>query len=147
LQTQLLCALRLGYRSRAEQLREVWGIQRFLPPRHLPTLHTAVSRLRLALGDSDWVITRDQGYALPEGVELSDWEHSAQTLSASAAPPPDARARLLEFVRAEGETGSREIAEALELSASTTLRLLRSLTAEGVLLREGSGRLTWYRPS
>jgi predicted ArsR family transcriptional regulator len=78
-------------------------------------------------------------------VELISWEQSAQTLSASAAPPPDARARLLEFVRAEGETGSREIAEALELSPSTALRLLRSLTAEGALVREGSGRLTRYR--
>jgi DNA-binding transcriptional ArsR family regulator len=142
---KLLFALRLGHRSREELLREVWGIQRFLPGRHLPTLHTAISRLRLALGDPDWVITRDEGYALPEGVELISWEQSAQTHSASAAPPPDTRARLLEFVRAEGETGSREIAEALELSASTALRLLRSLTAEGLLVRAGSGRLTRYR--
>jgi DNA-binding transcriptional ArsR family regulator len=142
---KLLFALRLGYRGREELLREVWGIQRFLPGRHLATLHTAVSRLRLALGDPDWVITRDEGYALPEGVELISWEQSAQTLSASAAPPLDPRARLLEFVRAEGETGSREIAEALELSASTTLRLLRSLTEEGALVREGSGRRTRYR--
>jgi DNA-binding transcriptional ArsR family regulator len=142
---KLLFALRLGFKSREELLREVWGIQRFLPARHLPTLHTAVSRLRLALGDPDWVITRDEGYALSEGVEVFSWEQAAETLSASAAPPPDARARVLDFIRAEGGTGSKEIAEALELSASTVLRLLRRLSEEGLLVRDGSGRSTRYR--
>jgi DNA-binding transcriptional ArsR family regulator len=144
---KLLFALRLGYKSRAELLSEVWGIQRFLPARHLPTLHTAVSRLRLALGDPDWVITRDDGYALLEGVELLRWEHAEETHSASAAPPPDTRSRVLEFVRAEGETGSREIAAALELSTSTALRLLRRLSEEGLLVRAGGGRSTRYRCS
>lgn len=142
---KLLLALRFGFRTREQLLSEVWGIQRFLPGRHLPTLHTAVSRLRLALGDPAWVLTRDEGYALLEGVEVISWEQAADTLSASAASPPDARARVLEFIRAEGQTGSGEIAAALALSASTTLRLLRRLSEEGLLVRDGSGRSTRYR--
>jgi DNA-binding transcriptional ArsR family regulator len=144
---KLLLALRQGYRSRAELLAEVWGIQRFVPSRHTPTLHTAVSRLRLALGEPEWVLTRDDGYALFEGVEVLDWAQLEETPSASAAPPPDARARVLELIRSSGEAGTSEVASTLGLSASTVLRLLRGLAEEGLLIRDGSGRSTRYRCS
>jgi len=118
-----------------------------VPSRHTPTLHTAVSRLRLALGEPEWVLTRDDGYALSEGVEVLDWSRLEETPSASAAPPPDARARVLELIRTRGQAGTSEVASALGLSASTGLRLLRGLAQEGLLVRDGSGRSTRYRCS
>ncbi|HKO92917.1 MAG TPA: helix-turn-helix domain-containing protein, partial [Polyangiaceae bacterium] len=144
---KLLLALRQGYRSRADLLAEVWGIQRFVPARHMPTLHTAVSRLRLALAEPDWVLTRDDGYALLQGVEVLHWAQPEDTPSASAAPPPDARARVLELIRSLGEAGTSEVASTLGLSASTVLRLLRGLAEAGLLVRAGSGRATRYRCS
>jgi DNA-binding transcriptional ArsR family regulator len=141
----LLYAIRTGEKSRAVLLQEVWGIARFVPSRHLPALHTAVSRLRLALGEPDWVLTLADGYALLEGVEVLNWDRGVEPLvSASAAPPPDDRERLLELVAQRGEVRAREVAEALDLSESTALRLLRRLSDESLLVRRGAGRHTRY---
>jgi DNA-binding transcriptional ArsR family regulator len=142
---KLLFAIRDGKKSRADLLNEVWGIARFVPARHTPTLHTAVSRLRMAIAEPDWVLTLDDGYPLFEGVEVLNWDaHAEELFSASAAPPPDNRERVLEFIRTGGEVSSREIASALDLSESTALRLVRRLCDEGLLERRGGGRSTRY---
>jgi DNA-binding transcriptional ArsR family regulator len=142
---KLLFALRLGYKSREQLLAEVWGITRFVPSRHNAVLHTAVSRLRSALGDPDWVITRDDGYALVEGVEIVGTDTPDDgAWSASLPPPPDDRQRVLEFVSSHGPVSSRDVAQALELSESTALRLLKRLAEEGRVERHGSGRSTRY---
>jgi MarR family protein len=67
---KLLAELGRGYRSRAELMRDVWNIVHFVPARHTPTLHTAISRLRVALAVPDWIVTYDDGYALAAGVEV-----------------------------------------------------------------------------
>jgi len=142
---KLLFALRVGYKSRASLLEEVWGIARFDPLRHTAVLHTAVSRLRGALGEPEWIVTHDDGYALPEGIEVVKLGESVESESlASIAPPPGEDARVLEFVAARGQVSSAEVAEALRLSASTALRLLRRLSESGVLVKSGSGRTTRY---
>ncbi len=147
---RLLVELGRGYRSRAELMRDVWSIGHFSPARHLPTLHTAISRLRVALAEPDWVITHDDGYSLASGVELltfDDGEAGSTFVSAagsSIAPPPDDRQRVLSHIEQHGALGSAEVAKALHLSGSTTLRLLRGLCAEGLLERHGSGRATRY---
>ena len=142
---KLLLALRHGYKSRAELLHDVWGITRFVPSRHTPTLHTAVSRLRVALAEPDWLITHEDGYALQEGVEVVTWEAKVEVSSASELPaPPGERERVLEFVEQNGAVSSAEVARGLKLSASSALRILRSLAEEGLLARRGGGRSTRY---
>ncbi len=148
---KLLFALSRGYRSRSELLREVWSIAHFVPARHTPALHTAVSRLRYALGALDWVITHDDGYSLAPGVEVlacGDAEAGPPSAPASPSlPPPDDRRRVLEHVSARGPASSAEVARALRLSASTALRLLRALCEEGLLEKKGGGRSTRYGPA
>lgn len=142
---KLLFALRVGYKSRAKLLEEVWGIARFDPLRHTAVLHTAVSRLRGALGEPEWIVTHDDGYALPEGIEVVRLGDGIESESlASIAPPPGEDARVLELVAARGQVSSAEIAEELRLSPSTALRLLKRLAESGVLVKSGSGRATRY---
>jgi DNA-binding transcriptional ArsR family regulator len=142
---KLLLAIRHGFKSRAQLLQEVWGVARFVPSRHNAVLHTAVSRLRGALVDPDWVITLDDGYALAEGVEIVGAESLDDAAwSASAPPPPDDRQRVLDFAAAHAEVSSREVARALDISESTALRLLKRLSDEGLLERRGGGRATRY---
>jgi Winged helix-turn-helix DNA-binding len=148
---KLLLELRRGYRSRAELLRDVWNISHFVPLRHLPTLHTAISRLRLAVAEPDWVLTHDEGYSLELGIEVvllgeADVLSAADEDSLTSIPaPPDDRDRVLSFILRQGATSSGDVARALRLSASSVLRVLRRLCAEGLLEREGGGRSTRYR--
>jgi hypothetical protein len=148
---KLLFTLARGYRSRSDLLRDVWNIAHFVPARHTPTLHTAVSRLRYALGALDWVMTHDDGYSLAAGVEVlsfGDADAGGVSLQVDATfsipPPPDERQRVLDHVSKEGPLSSAEVARALRLSGSTALRLLRALTEEGLLERKGGGRSTRY---
>ena len=142
---KLLFALRNGYRSRAELLEEVWGIARFDPLRHTSVLHTAVSRLRAALAESEWIATYDEGYALIEGIEVVALaRHRESESAASVAPPPGEDERVIEFVAARGRVSSAEVAEELRLSASTALRVLRRLAQAGMLKKSGTGRATRY---
>ncbi len=142
---KLLLVLRNGYRSRANLLEQVWGIARFDPLRHTAVLHTAISRLRGALGEPEWIQTHDDGYALPEGVEVVTLGHGIESeTAASIAPPPGDDARVLKLVELRGQISSAEVAEELRLSSSTALRLLKRLAESGVLVRSGSGRTTRY---
>jgi hypothetical protein len=169
---KLLAELGRGYRSRAELMRDVWNINHFVPTRHTPTLHTAISRLRVALAVPDWIVTYDDGYALAPGVEVLSFSEldgaepgaapgvsdatspSATAASASGArtsgaplslPPPDDRQRLLAYVTKHGPQSSADLARGLRLSGSTVLRLLRGLVAECHLERQGSGKATRYQ--
>jgi len=145
---KLLLELGRGYRSRADLLRDVWNIGSFVPARHTPTLHTTVSRLRVALGDADWIVTHDDGYALAEGVELLVFgaEAAAPTSPGTpSSPPADDRQRVLALIAADGTVSSADVARGLELSSSTALRALRRLVEDGELERIGSGRATRYR--
>lgn len=148
---RLLSELGRGYRSRAELMRDVWNIGHFVPARHTPTLHTAISRLRVALAEPAWIITHDDGYSLANAVELLVLDDANANAGApiaaaepSIAPPPDDRQRVLAHIVKHGALGSAELAKALRLSGSTVLRLLRTLCAEGQLVRRGSGRATRY---
>jgi hypothetical protein len=140
-----LFALARGYQSRAALIADVWSILRFVPARHIAVIHTAVSRLRLALAEPDWIVTHDDGYALAEGVELVTLEGTSVPV-ASAIPPALAdRDRALSFIDKNGPSSSAQVAAALKLSASTALRVLRALADEGTLEKSGGGRATRYR--
>ena len=148
---KLLAELRRGYRSRAELLRDVWSIGLFVPARHTATLHTAISRLRFALGSVEWIITHDDGYSLAPGVEglafgeAEGIEGPALPTLAPSLPPPDDRERVLEHISKAGPLSSVEVAKSLRLSNSTALRSLRELCARGLIEKQGGGRSTRYR--
>jgi hypothetical protein len=141
---KVLLALGRGYQSRAALITDVWGIAHFDPQRHNAVIHTAVSRLRLGLGEPEWIATENDGYSLAEGVEIVTAEGEFGPV-ASAPPPAIAdRDRALEFIKKNGPASSAQVAAALRLSASTALRLLRSLADEGALEKSGGGRATRY---
>lgn len=146
---RLLLELARGYRSRAELMREVWNIGHYAPARHTATLHTAVSRLRVALAEPDWIITHDDGYSLAAGVQVLAFDDGAMLgptplPGLPSLPPPDDRQRVLHHIEKHGAQSSAELGKALRLSGSTALRLLRALCEEGLLERQGSGRATRY---
>jgi hypothetical protein len=145
---RVLFEISAGYRSRESLAAAVWNIHRFVPARHAPVLHTAVSRLRLAMGEPEWIVTHPDGYELAEGIELVTFDsaHGAGALP-SEAPPPDERGRVLAWIEKNGAQSSAEVAKGLGLSNSTALRLLRKLAGEGVLTRRGGGRSTRYERS
>jgi DNA-binding winged helix-turn-helix (wHTH) protein len=151
---KLLLELRGGYKSRAALIADVWGIARFVPARHVAVLHTAVSRLRVALSEPDWIVTHDDGYALAEGVEIVTLEDDStpseprEPLVPSNPPPaPDDRGPVLALVEKQGSVSSAEVASELGISASSALRVLRALANEGLLVRTGGGRSTRYQPA
>ncbi|MEZ4226001.1 MAG: winged helix-turn-helix transcriptional regulator [Polyangiaceae bacterium] len=143
---RVLFALREGYQSRERLLESIWGITRFVPQRHVPVLHTAVSRLRVALGDGEWVLTLDDGYSLASDVEVLDLGglHVPGAPATSPPPPPSDAERVLEYLRNNSNSSSSDVATALSISASAALRLLRRLTEEGEVTRQGGGRSTRY---
>lgn len=69
---RLLRALAGGARhEKASLLRLVWNLGSYSPDRHDAVIHTAISRLRGALGTArHWVEVRDGAYSLAGGVEL-----------------------------------------------------------------------------
>jgi hypothetical protein len=146
---RLLLELARGYRTRAELMRDIWNIGHPAPARHTATLHAAVSRLRVALAEPDWIITHDDGYSLSAGVEVLVFDDAvplgrASASGAASAPAPDDRQRVLQHIEKHGAQSSAELGRALRLSGSTALRLLRALCEEGLLERQGSGRATRY---
>lgn len=142
---RLLFELEGGYRSRESLASTIWNVRRFVPSRHGAVLHTAVSRLRLALGEPEWIVTLPEGYALAAGVELVRFDATrAPGTLPSETPPPDDRSRVLAWVEQHGSSSSAEVAKALRLSSSTALRILRKLAEEGLLARRGGGRSTRY---
>ena len=141
---RVLFALQNGYQSRERLLESIWGISRFVPQRHVPVLHTAVSRLRVALGPGEWVLTHDDGYSLAPDVEVVDLAGLQGPTPATVPPPPSDSDRVVELLRAQGSCSSSDVASALGISASAALRLLRRLTELGDVAREGGGRSTRY---
>lgn len=142
---RLLLALREGYQARETLVTSVWGLGRYSPTRHNAVINTAVSRLRLALGEPAWIVTHETGYLLAEGVEIVTLEgEAAVATSPSARPPPAEHDRVTALIGREGPMSSAEVGRALRMSPSTALRLLRKLADDGVLVRVGGGRSTRY---
>lgn len=144
---RMLLALRSGYQSREALIGTVWGLGSYNPNKHNAVINTAVSRLRLALGQPGWIITHEMGYSLDEGVGIVTLK-DAQPLSTTATshpPPPSLDGRVMRFIAEEGAASSAEVARALRISASSALRRLRQLAAAGQLERVGRGRATRYQ--
>jgi hypothetical protein len=143
---RLLASLAQGFQSREDLVSLVWGLGRYNPSKHNAVINTAVSRLRLALGEPAWVVTHEGGYLLADGVEIVSLEAGAANVaSPSSRPPPDPeRDRVLAVLEAHGPSGSAEVARRLRMSPSTALRLLRRLADDGTLVRQGAGRSTRY---
>jgi DNA-binding winged helix-turn-helix (wHTH) protein len=153
----LLEALRHGERTKEALVQEVWNVPRYAPQLHDAVVHTAIARLRRALGDaSDWVCTTPQGYALAEDVvvlaiegaaPVRTGEHEVEPALAEEArqpsPSEDLQRRIVALL-GRRPTGISELASSLRSSEATVLRRLRELMARGEVAREGSGKRTRY---
>lgn len=153
----LLEALRHGERTKEALVQEVWNVPRYAPQLHDAVVHTAIARLRRALGDaSDWVCTTPQGYALAEDVvvlaiegaaPVRPGEHEVEPALAEEArqpsPSEDLQRRIVALL-GRRPTGISELASSLRSSEATVLRRLRELMARGEVAREGSGKRTRY---
>ncbi len=144
---RMLLALRHGYQSREALMNTVWGLGSYHPSRHNAVINTAASRLRLALGHPDWLVTHELGYSLADGVRVVTMEDKTllSTSAHAVPPPPSVDGRITQFLAREGAASSAQVARALRVSASAALRRLRQLVAQGQIVREGSGRATRYR--
>jgi hypothetical protein len=166
----LLRAIAARPKSKEDLILEVWHLNVYRPDRHDAVVHTAISRLRTALGNhAAWVQAASGGYGLAPGVELVDLSvgqasagRSTANLpgdssdipapsepqeSASREPESDPRrAIILELVARADGAATRDVAERLQVSEMTALRLLGALVDEGCIERVGRGRGTRYRP-
>ena len=140
-------------RTREALMRAVWGIGNYVPHRHDPTLHTAVTRLRAALAPrSDWVVTTSDGYGLASDVDLVVLDslsspHKIICGQRVSDTRTNRRSRALAVIAESREASCAEIADKLELSPASALRLLSSLIASDELVRVGKGKATRYRIS
>lgn len=147
-----------GPRSKEDLVREVWRVARYAAQLHDPVVYTAITRLRRALGPaSEWLQTTAQGYALhPEVKTLTLALDAPQRESLEDAPDrpilpitsvPAASDPLVARIQSllARPLSSAQLAEALGVSEATTLRRLRILAREGVVVREGIGKRTRYR--
>ncbi|MFN9811680.1 MAG: hypothetical protein ACK6CU_18825 [Deltaproteobacteria bacterium] len=158
----LLEALRHGERSKETLVQDVWRVPRYAPQLHDAVVHTAIARLRRALGDAaEWVRTTPQGYALSEDVvvvtiegapptaTVRPREHAPEGQTAVAdearvpSPSEDLQRRIVALL-GRRPTSSSELAASLRSSEATVLRRLRELMARGEVAREGSGKSTRY---
>jgi DNA-binding winged helix-turn-helix (wHTH) protein len=150
---ELLDALRSGAREKEDLVREVWGVAKYAPQLHDAVVHTAIARLRRAMGEAGaWIETTPQGYALRADVgvvELSSRTPAREIATrATEAPRPPEPAASLDALRsalAERPLRSSEIAERLGTSEATALRRLREAVASGEIARDGVGKRTRYR--
>jgi len=142
-----------GAKTNAGLLGSVWGLTKYSPSRHDPTLHTAVARLRAALAPhAEWVVTTAQGYQLAPDVELvvvrDELEvHVPGGLAVESSGIPetsDRESHILEIIGRRRVASSAELAQDLRVSDATALRSLRALVADGRLLRTGRGKGTRY---
>lgn len=142
-----------GPSSNAALVAAVWGLGNYSPARHDPTLHTAVARLRAALGSNgEWVMTTANGYQLAAGVEMvmavEELEiHAPDDLGIdyeSVSPVSDRQSHILEIIGRRRAASSAELAQDLRVSDATALRSLRELVADGRLVRTGRGKGTRY---
>lgn len=157
---ELLAALGRGERTKEDLIREVWRVGRYSPQHHDGVIHTAVARLRRALGPlGDWIRTTSQGYALQPGVRIQSLDAApgdrAEGLDApshdrvadaqpSLAVSSDDVGERIVAMLARGPLASGELAERLRISEATALRRLRELIATGRVVRHGSGKRTRY---
>ncbi len=147
---ELLVALRGGERTKEELVADVWRVPRYAPQLHDAVVHTAIARLRRALGPAaDWIRTTPVGYALAESVRLVSVEAPATQAEVAErtieTPAKELAERILDALD-RGTDRVPELADALGVSSATVLRRLRELTAEGRAVREGAGKSTRYRP-
>ncbi len=148
----LLRALAGGTRSKEDLIRDVWRLNVYRPEKHDAVVHTAISRLRTALGPRGaWVQASGGGYALASDVELLELTTTGASLpskrtgtenEARAADPR--RELVLELVRRPNGAATREVAQKLNVSEMTALRWLAGLVDEGLIQRTGRGRNTRY---
>lgn len=149
----LLRALACGPRSKEDLIREVWQLNVYRPEKHDAVVHTAVSRLRSALGShAGWIQVSGVGYRIAQGVEVrenAERARGAAPITPSELPPAldPRRTAVLELVQREGGAATRDVVERLKISEMTALRLLTLLVDEGVIERIGRGRNTRYTPA
>lgn len=162
---EILAAIAIGPRAKEDLVRDVWRVPRYAPQLHDPVVHTAVARLRRAMGEAGaWIETEPSGYVLRAEVGILDVApdrpragagagrrevlraDGREALRAERAEPAierDPAAALLDVLE-EGPLRASEIAERLGTSESTVLRRLRALIARGDVSREGVGKRTRY---
>lgn len=168
---EILETLRRGPRSKEELVREIWRVGRYAPHLHDAVLHTAVARVRRAMGSAaEWLETTPGGYALREDVALivlrsagiardadadadADPDETSNPTDAPREPPaplaPPAPsedlAQALLRVLARGPASIAQLEDASGASPATVLRRLRELIAKDLVIREGRGKRTRYR--
>jgi hypothetical protein len=143
----LLEALASAERSKESLVAEVWKVPRYAPHLHDAVVHTAIARLRRALGPAqEWLRTTPSGYAL-DAVDLvsSGVVVEAAPSEASGEGESDPLEERVLGAIGKGHERVPELASALDVSAATVLRRLRALQAQGRVVREGSGKGTRYR--
>lgn len=159
-----------GPRTKEELLLRVWGLRAYHPERHDAVIHTAVSRLRSALGPGARHITVHDGtYGLAPGVEiLEEVAGTFRSVEAGAGipkgpspgapggtspsygppvPAPSSHARRLHLLLDAARRGPLTTPDAARLarvSDVTALRDLGLLVERGALIRVGRGRNTRY---
>ncbi|MGE0787001.1 MAG: hypothetical protein AB7S26_15110 [Sandaracinaceae bacterium] len=151
---ELLNAIAHADGRRESLLRVVWGLRTYRPQRHDSVIKTTVSRLRSALGDAgSWIVTRDGGYQLLEGVELVYEDLAAEDSRTDLArsPGPGGRRasrwrRVLDELERSPELTVSELARVLGASVRTMSRDLSHMVAEDIVTRRGAGPATRYRP-
>ncbi|AKV03578.1 hypothetical protein AKJ09_10241 [Labilithrix luteola] len=158
---RLLRALGGRRKDKETLVREVWKLSTYRPDRHDTLVHTAVSRLRAALGTAGhWVDGEDGAYGIASGVELFDLSSAAmpRTVDDVTADGDAERAtattldrgpldELLALLKKSGPISTGEIARTLGISEMTAFRRLKSLLDEGLVVRSGRGKNTRYAPS
>lgn len=155
---RLLRALGGRRKDKETLVREVWKLSTYRPDRHDTLVHTAVSRLRSALGTAGhWVDGEDGAYGIASGVELVDLspatsrgqsEADTSTASESAAAPTTLDRgpldELLALLKKSDPISTTEIARTLGISEMTAFRRLKTLLDEGLAVRSGRGKNTRY---
>jgi DNA-binding winged helix-turn-helix (wHTH) protein/tetratricopeptide (TPR) repeat protein len=142
---ELLLLLHTAERTKEELVREVWRVPRYAPNLHDAVVHTAIARLRRALGpNGDWVETTTRGYVLRGDVVLvMPNEHVPRSVPPESSAADKLSSRI-ESILTRGPTSASDIAEALRVSQATVLRRLREMQAQNLVTREGAGKRTRY---
>lgn len=154
---RLLRALGGRRKDKETLVREVWKLSTYRPDRHDTLVHTAVSRLRAALGTAGhWVDGEEGAYGIASGVELVDLSSTSRPQSEAAVanegesvPSPTTLDRgpldeLLALLKKSGSLSTTEIARTLGISEMTAFRRLKTLLDEGLAVRSGRGKNTRY---
>ncbi len=142
---ELLLLLHAAERTKEELVREVWRVQRYAPNLHDAVVHTAIARLRRALGaHGDWVETTARGYVLRGDVVLVMANEHVPRSTPPESSAVDELSSRIESILTRGPASASDIAEALRVSQATVLRRLREMQAQHLVKREGAGKRTRY---